>query len=103
MTPAPTRAHRGAIALTGGARGGTWARHNNNREFPRGRYHVFHMDDIRRIAPKWFEWEKVIRMNPQLYWSLKDPKTGERMSHCASCLYPRVDSAAVERSSDPPA
>ena len=59
-----------------------YPRHNNrmrhnNRAFPRGRYHVFHMDDIRRIAPKWLEWEKVIRMNPQLYWSLKDPKTGD--------------------------
>ena len=64
------------VALIGGARGGTLARHNNNKVHALGRYHVFHIEDIRRIAPRWLAWEKVIRMNPQKYWSLKDPKTG---------------------------
>eukprot|EP00966_Prymnesium_polylepis_P107536 2489177-Prymnesium_polylepis.1 len=40
-----------------------------------GWYHFFHMDDIRKIAPRWYHYEQQIRLNPQKYWRLTDPAT----------------------------
>lgn len=41
-----------------------------------GWYHLFHIEDIKRIAPRWLHWCKEMRLNPQKYWSIKDPATG---------------------------
>ena len=41
-----------------------------------GWYHFFHIDDIRRIAHRWLYYCKKMRLNPQLYWKMVDPKTG---------------------------
>ena len=41
-----------------------------------GWYHFFHMDDIRKIAHRWLYYCEKMRLNPQLYWKMLDPKTG---------------------------
>ena len=41
-----------------------------------GWIHIFHVDDLRKIAPRWLHWCREMRLNPQRYWSLRDPATG---------------------------
>ena len=42
-----------------------------------GWYHFFHIDDIRKIAPRWLHYCETMRLNPQLYWKMVDPHTGK--------------------------
>ena len=42
-----------------------------------GWYHFFYIDDIRKIAPRWFHYCREMRTNPQKYWSTKDKRSGE--------------------------
>lgn len=47
-----------------------------------GWYHVFHIEDLRRIAPRWLHYTEKMRTNPQLYWSMngsipRDIPTGD--------------------------
>ena len=37
---------------------------------PVGWYHIFHRDDIRKIAPLWLEFCGKVRTMPHLYWSI---------------------------------
>ena len=79
---------------------------NHTRPGPEGKrnaaagwYHIFHIDDIRQIAPRWLYWCKFMRLNPQMcapppppppplanahrrrrarrYWKMTDPETGK--------------------------
>ena len=40
------------------------------RAKPVGWYHIFHRDDLKRIAPLWLEYCGRVRMEPQRYWSI---------------------------------
>ena len=42
-----------------------------------GWYHFFHIDDIRQIAHRWLYYCEQMRLNPQKYWKMIDPKTGK--------------------------
>jgi len=49
---------------------------------PVGWYHIFHRDDLKRIAPLWLEYCGRVRMEPERYWSIngsipKDIPTGD--------------------------
>ena len=44
-------------------RGGAWAR-------AAGWYHIFHIDDLRTLAPDWLRYCRQMRTNPQLYWNI---------------------------------
>ena len=35
-----------------------------------GWYHVFHIDDLRKIAPRWLYYCEQMRSNPQKYWDI---------------------------------
>ena len=35
-----------------------------------GWYHIFHLDDLRQIAPRWLHYTERMRTNPQLYWRI---------------------------------
>jgi hypothetical protein len=53
---------------------------------PVGWYHIFHRDDLKRIAPLWLEFCGKVRTNPQLYWSMngsipRDIPTGDAYVH----------------------
>lgn len=50
---------------------------NGKKHAAGGWYHFFHIDDIRKIAHRWYYWEREFRLNPQLYWRMIDPKTGK--------------------------
>ena len=40
------------------------------RAKPVGWYHIFHRDDLKRIAPLWLEYCGRVRLEPQRYWSI---------------------------------
>ena len=40
------------------------------RARPVGWYHIFHRDDLRRIAPLWLKYCGRVRMEPERYWSI---------------------------------
>ena len=47
-----------------------------------GWYHIFHIDDLRTLAPDWLRYCRQMRTNPQLYWRIngsipKDIPTGD--------------------------
>ena len=35
-----------------------------------GWYHIFHIDDLRVIAPRWLHYCEQMRSNPQMYWDM---------------------------------
>ena len=37
---------------------------------PVGWYHIFHRDDLKRIAPLWLEFCGKVRMHPEKYWAI---------------------------------
>ena len=37
---------------------------------PVGWYHIFHRDDLLKIAPLWLEYCGKVRLHPELYWSM---------------------------------
>jgi hypothetical protein len=37
---------------------------------PLRRYHIFHRDDLKRIAPLWLKYCGRVRMEPERYWSI---------------------------------
>jgi hypothetical protein len=37
---------------------------------PVGWYHIFHRDDLKRIAPLWLEFCGKVRTQPEKYWSI---------------------------------
>ena len=39
-----------------------------------GWYHIFHIDDLRTIAPRWLHYTEVMRTNPQRYWDMNNSK-----------------------------
>ncbi len=41
-----------------------------------GWYHVFHIEDLRTIAPRWLHYCEQVRSNPQLYWDMNHSKSG---------------------------
>ncbi|KAL1503306.1 hypothetical protein AB1Y20_011358 [Prymnesium parvum] len=47
-----------------------------------GWYHLFHVEDLTQIAPRWLYYTERMRMNPQLYWRIngsipRDIPTGD--------------------------
>lgn len=51
-----------------------------------GWYHVFHLEDLRTIAPRWLHYTEQMRSNPQLYWRIngsipRDIPTGDDYVH----------------------
>jgi hypothetical protein len=36
---------------------------------PAGWVHVFHAEDVRRIAPRWLHWTEQVRSRPEEYWA----------------------------------
>mmetsp|Transcript_5293 Transcript_5293/g.11496 ORF Transcript_5293/g.11496 Transcript_5293/m.11496 type:complete len:625 (+) Transcript_5293:213-2087(+) len=55
---------------------------NHNKQGPKrhsagGWYHFFYIEDIRKIARRWFYWCREMRLNPQKYWRMIDPATGQ--------------------------
>lgn len=53
-----------------------------------GGFHCFHIDDLRKVAPRWLELTKAIRKNPQHYWRIdgvgEDFDTGAQLIRCNS-------------------
>jgi len=41
-----------------------------------GWYHIFHLDDLKAIAPRWLHYTERMRSNPQLYWDMNGSKAG---------------------------
>jgi hypothetical protein len=39
-----------------------------------GWYHIFHIDDLRAIAPRWLHFCEQVRTHPQLYWDMSGSK-----------------------------
>ena len=39
-----------------------------------GWYHIFHIDDLRAIAPRWLHYCEQMRSNPQRYWNMNGSK-----------------------------
>ena len=35
-----------------------------------GWYHIFHVDDLRTIAPRWLHYTETMRSHPELYWAI---------------------------------
>ena len=40
-----------------------------------GWYHIFHLDDLKAIAPRWLYYCEQIRTHPQLYWDMNGSKS----------------------------
>ena len=40
-----------------------------------GWYHIFHLDDLRAIAPRWLHYTEQMRSNPQKYWDVNGSKS----------------------------
>ena len=49
--------------VPGGEAARAWAR-------AAGWYHIFHIDDLRTLAPDWLRYCRQMRTNPQLYWNI---------------------------------
>ena len=39
-----------------------------------GWYHIFHLEDLKQIAPRWLHYCEVMRSNPQRYWDMNGSK-----------------------------
>ena len=40
-----------------------------------GWYHIFHLDDLKQIAPRWLHYCEEMRVNPQRYWNINNSKS----------------------------
>ena len=39
-----------------------------------GWYHIFHLEDLKQIAPRWLHYCEAMRSNPQRYWDMNGSK-----------------------------